>query len=322
MSEASTNAVIILFAGCLAAFVLTILLIKLVGPRLPRDHGREFAVAGELSAGKIRGAGILMMPVFAVVTAAVSGFSLKMVVYMVMVLLSMLSGYLDDRSETPWSELKKGIVDLVICLLMAGSLVYFEPEASVLDYGAISVPVAKPLYIILAAAFLWLMINAVNCADGIDGLSSGLVINSMIGGVAASYILGTQGKVIMPCAILASVLFAYLIFNSEPSTVLMGDAGSRPIGLFLGFVFLRMGNALFAIPCCIVILIDGLLGLVKLGVLRTFKVKNFMANLRTPIHDHFRKNIGTSNQQVRFAFNLVQIIVSFAFICMLLLIKG
>ena len=74
MSVASANAVIIMFAGCLAAFVLTILLIKLVGPKLPRDHGREFAVAGELSAGKIRGAGILMMPVFAVVTAAVSGF--------------------------------------------------------------------------------------------------------------------------------------------------------------------------------------------------------------------------------------------------------
>ena len=116
MSEASSNAVIILLAGCIAAFVLTILLIKLIGPKLPRDHGRAFAVAGELSAGKIRGAGILMMPVFAVVTAAVSGFSLRVMVYMVLVLLSMLSGYLDDRSETPWSELKKGIVDFVICL--------------------------------------------------------------------------------------------------------------------------------------------------------------------------------------------------------------
>ena len=322
MSEASTNAVVIVFAACFAAFVLTILLIKVLGPKLPRDHGREFAVAGEKSKGKIRGAGILMMPVFAVVTAAVSGFSLNTIVYVVLMLLSMLSGYLDDRSETPWSELKKGLVDFAICLLMGGALVYFEPETSVLDFGASQVAIAKPLYVILAACFLWLMINAVNCADGIDGLSSSLVINSMIGAVAAAYILGTQGKVIMPCAILASVLLAYLIFNSEPSTVLMGDAGSRPIGLFLGFVFLRMGNALFAIPCCIVLLIDGLLGLVKLGVLRTFKAKKFMANLRTPIHDHFRKNKGSSNQQVRFGFNLFQIIISFAFICILLLAKG
>ena len=234
----------------------------------------------------------------------------------------MLSGYLDDRSETPWSELKKGLVDFAICLLMGGALVYFEPETSVLDFGATQVAIAKPLYVILAACFLWLMINAVNCADGIDGLSSSLVINSMIGAVAAAYVLGTQGKVIMPCAILASVLLAYLIFNSEPSTVLMGDAGSRPIGLFLGFIFLRMGNALFAIPCCIVLLVDGLMGLIKLGVLRTLKTKKFMANLRTPIHDHFRKNKGSSNQQVRFGFNLFQIIISFAFICILLLAKG
>ena len=322
MSEASSNAVIIMLAGCIAAFVLTIVLIKLIGPKLPRDHGREFAVAGALSAGKIRGAGILMMPVFAVVAAAASGFQLRVVVYMVLLLLSMLSGYLDDRSETPWSELKKGLVDFAICLLMGGFLVYFEPEVSVLDFGAYSVPVAKPLYVILAAAFLWLMINAVNCADGIDGFCSALVINSMIAAVAASYVLGTQGKVLIPCAILTAVLLAYLIFNSEPSTVLMGDAGSRPIGLFLGLMFLRMGNALFAIPCCIVLLIDGLMGLVKLAVLRTFKSKHFMENLRTPIHDHFRKNKGSSNQQVRFAFNLVQIMISFVFICVLLLAKG
>ena len=50
MSEASSNAVIILFAGCAAAFVLTILLIKLIGPKLPRDHGRAFAVAVGASA--------------------------------------------------------------------------------------------------------------------------------------------------------------------------------------------------------------------------------------------------------------------------------
>ena len=119
--------------------------------------------------------------------------------------------------------------------------------------------------------------------------------------------------VIMHCMIMAAVLLAYLLFNTEPSRVLMGDAGSRALGLFLGLTFLRMGNALFAIPLCIVLLADGLLGLVKVSAIRYLKLKNFMANIRTPLHDHLRKNKGASNAQVRFRFNLVQIIVSFLF---------
>ena len=107
----------------------------------------------------------------------------------------------------------------------------------------------------------------------------------------------------------------------------VANGGLTEVGIdfrdvFVRFLFLRMGNALFAIPCCIVLLVDGLMGLIKLAVLRTVKAKHFMENLRTPIHDHFRKNKGSSNQQVRFGFNLAQILVSFVFLTILLLVNG
>ena len=224
--------------------------------------------------------------------------------------------------ETPWSELLKGITDLVICLLAGTSIVIFEPEMACLDFVVTKVQIAPWLYVILAAAFLWLMINAVNCADGIDGLSSSLAINSMIGAAACAAVLGKLGSVAPGAAVMSAVLLAYLQFNCEPSTVLMGDAGSRPLGLFLGILFLRMGNALFAIPVCIVFLADGLIGLFKLLVIRLTKKQDFMKNLRTPLHDHLRKNLGSSNAQVRYRFNLAQIIVSAVFVCVLLMIKG
>ena len=307
---------------CFGAFALTIILIKVLGGKLPRDHGREFAVAGALSQGKIRGAGILMMVVFAVAAAAVAGFSPLSLCISGTALLSMVTGYLDDASETPWSELLKGITDLVICLLAGASIVIFEPEMACLDFVVTKVQIAPWLYVILAAAFLWLMINAVNCADGIDGLSSSLAINSMIGAAACAAVLGKLGSVAPGAAVMSAVLLAYLQFNCEPSTVLMGDAGSRPLGLFLGILFLRMGNALFAIPVCIVFLADGLIGLFKLLVIRLTKKQDFMKNLRTPLHDHLRKNLGSSNAQVRYRFNLAQIIVSAVFVCVLLMIKG
>ena len=300
----------LLSAVCIAAFILTPLMIKVLGAKLPRDHGREFAVAGEKSKGKIRGAGVVMMPIFAVLSIVGSRFAVPDICFGAIIILAMLTGYLDDRSETPWSELKKGIADLVECLLAAAVIVIFEPEAVCLRFAGSVVEVSKPLYVVLAAFFLWLMINAFNCTDGIDGLLSGLSINSMAAAVICAFLLGTQEKVLGPAAVMTAVLLGYLLLNTEPSTVLMGDAGSRPLGLFAGILFLRMGNALLAIPLCIVILLDGLLGLVKLTVLRVLKTKNFMAKLRTPLHDHLRKNKGASNAQVRYIFNLVQLIVS------------
>ena len=312
MFDAGIKTHTIIVAGCVAAFLLTYFLIRTLGKKLPRDKGREYAVAGNLSEGKIRGAGLIFITVFAVVSIICSRFALNITVYNVLIFASMMSGYLDDRSEVPWGETIKGVIDFAICLLISIALVLFEPDTAVLDFIVTAVRINKIVYVILATIFLWLMINAVNCADGIDGLSSSLVINSMLAACFfAPAMLGND--VIMHCMIMAAVLFAYLLFNTEPSRVLMGDAGSRALGLFLGLIFLRMGNALFAIPLCIVLLADGLLGLVKLSAIRYLKLKHFMENVRTPLHDHLRKNKGASNAQVRFRFNLVQIIVSFLF---------
>ena len=319
MFYAVNNNFEIAVAGCCAAFILTYLFIRFLGKRLPKDQGREYAVAGKLSEGKIRGAGLLFITVFVLVSTVCSGFSISVTVYNVLIFASMMSGYLDDRSETPWGETIKGVLDLIICILMSVAIVHFEPGCAVLDFVFCKVEINKIVYVILATIFLWLMINAVNCADGIDGLSSGLVINSMLAASLVSPMLG-RSDIITHCAIMTAVLLAYLVFNTEPSSVLMGDAGSRALGLFLGLIFLRMGNALIAIPLCIVLLADGLLGLVKVSAIRYLKLKNFMANIRTPLHDHLRKNKGASNAQVRFRFNLAQIVVSFVFICVWLLV--
>lgn len=322
MALGNTEFVIKTLCISFAAFALTIILIRLAGNKLPKDQGREFAVAGAASQGKIRGAGILMMCVFAALGGLAGGFSNVVTTCNLAVIFSMLTGYLDDRSKTPWSELKKGILDLVICLFAAVTIMIYEPDVVGLNFGGKFIAIHPVLYVILAAFFLWLMINAVNCADGIDGLCAGLSINSMLAACVFAVVLGKGAEVLPQCAVMTAVLLAYLCFNSEPSSVLMGDAGSRPLGLFLGIIFLRMGNALFAIPLCIVLLADGLLGLLKLSVLRVLKTKSFMKNLRTPIHDHLRKNLGVSNAQVRFRFNLAQVMVSIVFFVIWMYLAG
>jgi phospho-N-acetylmuramoyl-pentapeptide-transferase len=102
--------------------------------------------------------------------------------------------------------------------------------------------------------------------------------------------------------------------------MLMGDAGSRSIGLYLAILALRSKNPLLYIPFVFVMIVDGGLGLIKLSVLRLekkfLKLENpsFMKNIRTPLHDHVRKNLPEekrwSDTQVTGRFLLIQIIIS------------
>ena len=54
--------------GFLLAFALTALMDSVFHDKLPHDHGRAFAVNGELSKGKARGSGLIFVLCIALVT--------------------------------------------------------------------------------------------------------------------------------------------------------------------------------------------------------------------------------------------------------------
>ena len=113
-------------------------------------------------------------------------------------------------------------------------------------------------------------------------------------------------------------LAAYLWFNCSPSQMLMGDAGSRALGVFLAVMFLKTAAPFAFIPMAIVIILDGGLGLLKLSFRRFLKIKNFMEGIRTPLHDYARKNKGWSDTQVVIRFTILQIIVNLCFMAFVL----
>ena len=154
----------------LLAFVLTALLTNLFRGRLPQDHGRAFAVDGALSKGKARGAGLIFVLCVVLVALAFMPFHLETLIYMVLLIASMLSGYLDDASDTAWNEYKKGLIDFVIAVVAGvtylnfnGCGVRFLQWYFVLPY---------PVYLLLIVILIWASINVVNCTDGVDGLSA------------------------------------------------------------------------------------------------------------------------------------------------------
>ena len=294
-------------AGLLLGFVLSAVLIARLRDKLPQDHGRAYAVNGEISKGKARGSGVVFVPVFAAVTLLVTPFSWERCAYLFLTLAAMLTGYLDDRSDLPWSELKKGLLDLAICLL---TLVTFMNTHADYGFTLFGWRVALPwwLFAPIGLFLLWAFINCCNCADGVDGHFGTLSVIAL-GALGYALYAFTGGQDWAQCAlVLIGCVLAYLLFNASPSLIMMGDAGSRAIGLFMGVLVLQTGNFLLCLPFAVVILLDGGLGLLKLAIMRTFHSKTFMMWLLTPLHDEARKKRHWSDTQTVFRFAIVQLI--------------
>lgn len=312
----TNNTTLVLLVPMLCSFLIAFFSLKFFKRILPKDQGRAFAVNGALSEGKPRGAGIIFVTSFTLCTALFYPLDIENIIYLVLVYAAMLSGYFDDASETPWGNLKKGLIDLVISLGIAFTYYFYNGSQVKLYIIDSTFTIPAPLFIILAGVLVWTAINVTNCTDGVDGLCGSLVMTVLL---PLAFMVTKSGAADMLLPMIMFVtLAAYLWFNCSPSQMLMGDAGSRALGVFLAVMFLKTAAPFAFIPMAIVIILDGGLGLLKLSFRRFLKIKNFMEGIRTPLHDHARKNKGWSDTQVVIRFTILQIIVNLCFMAFVL----
>ena len=287
-------------------FILTALLLPVPFPFLPQDKGRAYAVNGELSKGKIRGSGLIMLTCFLLCSFLFVPFTLEFLLFAVILFLEMLSGFLDDASKTPWSDYKKGLIDLVLSISVG--IVFILNNSTTICFGSFSFTIHPILYGVLATILVWMSVNAFNCTDGVDGLSSSVGLVSLI-----SFLLIYPSEIDSfyhgYTLLFAAVVCAYLLYNASPSSILMGDAGSRPFGVLLAILAMKSHHPFSYLLICAVFIADGLPGLAKVFLLRFFDISIFK-NIRTPLHDEVRKNRGWSDTQVVFRFVLVQVFFS------------
>jgi phospho-N-acetylmuramoyl-pentapeptide-transferase len=100
----------------------------------------------------------------------------------------------------------------------------------------------------------------------------------------------------------------------------MGDAGSRPIGFLLGVLILSSGNPFLIFVVAGMVLLNGATGLLKVALLRFFKVGIFK-QVRYPLHDHVRQQLGWSNTQVLVRFMLLQAFLTPLLLLLLLKVR-
>ena len=299
-----------IFGAAIVMFFVTFVLTLKLKSRLPGDIGRAFAVNAEKAKGKPRGAGIIFVTCFCVLAFLLAPFSVEYAVYLVFLLFTMMTGFLDDASKIPWSDYKKGILDLLISVGV--SITFAANNETAVEFKLISTIIRKPfsleipyiVYVILATILIWMAINVVNCTDGVDGLCTSLSVICFL-----TFLIISKDTIIIYEILFIAALVAYLWFNSSPSQILMGDAGSRTIGVFLAIAAMKCGDPFLFLPICIVFIVDGGIGLVKIFLKRFLKI-SILKNTRTPLHDHARKNKGWSDTQTVMRFCIIQLLIS------------
>jgi len=332
---------LLLAGGTFAAALLAWILLPRLWDRLPRDRGKAVCkdLDGMKSAGKPTGTGFCVTLILLPVILLFAPLRFWDLMAVAMLYLAMLFGYLDDRSVVPWGELKKGLLDAVVSVAIACFLFFGHAEQVTGGLKMIVwLPFVKSLwyvpfwiYVPAAAVLLWFTMNATNCSDGVDGLAGTLTVIALVMLAVILYIVvgyrpvahyllipvySEAARWAIVVMIVAGGFGGYLWYNAEPSKILMGDAGSRFLGILVATASLMTGNPLLVLALSPVVLVNGGGGLGKLVLLRLAKrlgfdigEDNVIRKVRFPLHDHCKKNLGWSNAQVLMRFVLLQLVV-------------
>lgn len=131
--------------------------------------------------------------------------------------------------------------------------------------------------------------NAVNISDGLDGLAGGLsVVAIMAYGVIAwgsKWISGYQ-EIAIFAFVLCGAILGFLVFNTHPAKVFMGDTGSLAVGGALATIAILTKHELSLLLIGGVFVVETLSSAIQIIAIRKFHKKVF---LKAPLHHHFEE---------------------------------
>ena len=140
-----------------------------------------------------------------------------------------------------------------------------------------------PLFYPFAAVFIIGFVNAVNLTDGLDGLASGvtaLVSTFLMFGAWAT------GSGVLPIAGAAvGSLLGFLIFNTHPARVFMGDTGSLALGGFVSAAALILRMPLLLVIVGFVYVAQAMSVIIQVGYFKMTGGKRFFK--MAPLHHHY-----------------------------------
>ena len=124
--------------------------------------------------------------------------------------------------------------------------------------------------------------NGANLTDGLDGLAAGVTALIAVFFMFAAWII--ESPVLPVTGAAVGSLLGFLLFNSHPAKVFMGNTGSLALGGFVAAVALIMQMPLFLFIVAIIYVIESLSVIIQVGYFKMTRLRFFKM---APIHHAF-----------------------------------
>ena len=204
---------------------------------------------------------------------------------------------------------------------MIGSTIYLPFSTATIDLGWLYIPVC--VFVFLAIT------NGVNLTDGLDGLAGGVSVSYLFCFVAIAYfilnlmtnfdavLLNEQLNFLIIGGAAIGSLFAYLLFNSNPASIFMGDTGSLALGGLIAslaictkqILLIPILGIMFVVSCVSVIL-----------QVISYKLTKKRVFLMAPYHHHLEKK-GLNENKIVVIYIVITLIICVSSLLITILIN-
>ncbi|MDQ6970761.1 MAG: MraY family glycosyltransferase [Mariprofundus sp.] len=158
--------------------------------------------------------------------------------FLVGLLIIFLTGLLDDvKSISHRLKFFGEILAVVAFIGISGS--ELTGVGDLFGFGAIHF---GPLSFVVTIVCMVGLINAMNLSDGLDGLAGGLAVIASLFFALLAYKTGQQSALLISLA-MAGSLIGFLMYNSFPARLFMGDVGSLMIGYTCAVLAVQLTQA-------------------------------------------------------------------------------
>ena len=181
-------------------------------------------------------------------------------------------------------------------------------------------PIALTLFPFMFASVLVIggTSNAVNLADGMDGLASGCVALVTMVFMAVVYVAGRVdwsayllfpyvpqvGELAIFCGAILGAVLGFLWYNCYPARIIMGDTGSLPLGGAIGFVAMATRQEMLLFIVGGVFVMEAVSVILQISYVKLTGGKKIFRG-GTPIHHHFNIHVKWTETQTVIRFWLI-----------------
>ena len=223
-----------------------------------------------------------------------------------------LIGFIDDyikvvkKRNLGLTEMQKTVLQILVIVVYLFTL--YKSGVNFIFIPYLGIYENTFIFFTLGFVAIYATVNAVNFTDGGVGLCSSVTAIVAVGFAVCSVIMSFSGLSILSAALFGALL-GFLMWNWNPSKVIMGDLGSFFLGgLVCTFAF-SLDSPWLIVLIGFIYVIEFLSDILQIAYIKTHKGKKLFR--MAPIHHHYELG-GWSEKKICKVFSLVTAIGSAA----------